>query len=158
MGAVTAATLSSFPAKQSAKFGGLGSAHDHAAFVVKLDATYLEFSAPQYQVKSLYIHVENGNGTTLHNHALSVPFGEFLHSINMNVANGCYVMDDGKQYCQDGNKRLRFFLNGAVQSQSVLMGYVLEDDDRFLIIFGNETSEQIDVELARLAKIRIFRT
>jgi len=158
LGAVSAVTFSSFPAQQSAKFGGIGSAHDHAAFVVKIDGTYLDFSQDQYQVKSPFIHVENRNGTTLHKHALHVPFGEFLHSINMNVQNGCFVMDDGKQYCQEGDKSLRFFLNGAEQPASFIMNYVLEDNDRFLVLYGNETAEEIQQELQRLATISIFRT
>lgn len=157
MGAVTAATFSSFPAQQSAKFGGLGSAHEHAAFIVKIDGRYLDFSTPQYQVKSSFIHVENGNGTTLHKHALRVPFGEFLHSINMNIQDGCFVMDDGKPFCPDGVKRLRFFLNGAEQPSSSIMNYVLRDNDRFLIVYGDETAEEIQQDLQKLVSIRIFR-
>ena len=158
LGAVSAATFSSLPAQKSVKFGGIGSAHEHAAFLVKIDGTYLDFSQDKYQVKSPYIHVENRNGTTLHKHASSVPFGEFLHSIKMDVQNGCFVLDDGKQYCQEGEKRLRFFVNGAEQPASALMNYVLEDDDRFLVIFGDESPEEIREELAKLASISIFRT
>jgi len=157
MGAVTAATFSAVPAQQGTKFGGLGSAHEHAAFVVKLDGSYIDFSQFKYQVKSLYIHVENGIGTTLHKHALYAPFSEFLNSIKMKVADGCIITDVGERYCQTPDKKLRFFLNGKEKSIDSLPGYVLSDDDRFLVIYGNESPAQIQEELDSLSKIRIFR-
>src|SRR5688572_14933994 len=53
-------------------FGALGSAHQHAAFLVKVNGENIDFSQPQYQVVSDFIHVENGDGTTLHRHATNV--------------------------------------------------------------------------------------
>jgi len=159
MGAVTAATFSAsrVQPQPANNFGGLNSAHEHAAFVIKINGTYLDFSKYKYQVKSPYIHVENGIGTTIHKHAINVPFGEFLRSINMNIDNGCFVSDDGKEYCQNGDMKLRFFLNEKEQPVSSITNYVLSDDDRFLIIYGNETSDMIKSELDRLAAIPIFK-
>jgi len=157
MGAVAAATIYSGRSSTSMDFGGLGSAHEHAAFIVKLDGNQINFAQQKYQVKSPYIHVENGVGTTLHKHASTVPFGEFLKSIGMNVANGCFITDDGKQYCNSGDKKLRFFLNGSEESTSSIMNYILIDDDRFLIIYGNESPLEIQNELARLNAMTIFR-
>jgi len=158
MGAVTAASFSGAPAQAANKFGGLGSAHEHGAFIVKLDGKVIDFSRPEYQVKSPYIHVENGIGTTLHKHAATVPFGEFLKSIKMNVINGCFVKDDGTRYCDQGEKKLRFFLNNQEQSASMILGYVLTDDDRFLILYGDESPEEVQAELQRVQTLPIFRT
>jgi len=158
MGAVSAVTFSSLPAQQSVKFGGLGSAHEHAAFLVKLDGNLINFAQQQYQVKSPYIHVENGVGTTLHKHASHVPVGEFLRSLGMNIVNGCFVLDDGNRYCGDGTDNLRFYVNQVEQPSSFIMGYVLNDDDRFLVIYGDESAEEIQQELLRLVAVPIFRS
>ena len=162
MGAVTAATLSGSiaqPRKDTqADFGGLNSAHEHAAFLVKIAGNYVDFSQSRYQVKSPFIHVENGIGTTIHKHAIYAPFGEFLRSVNMNIIDGCFIMDDGKQYCQNGDAKLRFFLNGIERPISTLMSYIPVDDDRFLVIYGNESPVQIQTELDRLAALPIIRS
>jgi hypothetical protein len=158
MGAITAVSMASSPAQQAVRFGGLGSAHEHAAFVVKIDGKQINFAGEKYQVISQYIHVENRVGTTIHKHASSAPFGEFLTSVGMNIANGCFVMDDGNRYCDTTDKKLRFFVNGAEQPKSEILSYVLDDDDRFLIIYGSETTEQIMAELSKLDALPIFRS
>jgi hypothetical protein len=155
MGAVSVATFSG--ANTAAKFGGLNSAHEHAAFVVELDGVWINFAQQKYQVKSPYIHVENGVGTTLHKHATQVPFGEFLKSVGMNIVNGCFVMDDGKQYCDTAQKRLRFFVNGIPQPASSIMGYVLNDNDHFLVIYGDETAAELQREIGKVQVIQIAK-
>ena len=141
-------------------YGPLGSEHVHAAFVVKLDGTPIDFSQPKYQVKSQLIHVENNDGTTLHRHATNVPFGEFLRSVKMDInKSGCFKSDDGNQYCNNGDKRLRTFVNGNEMNPSSIRDYVISsnDNDRILVIYGNENDAQIKQELDALEKIPIQR-
>jgi hypothetical protein len=135
------------------KYGPLGSAHVHAAFIIKLDGTPIDFSQQKYQVQSKLIHVENGDGTTLHRHATGVPFGEFLRSVNMDIKNGCFKSDDGKQYCDNADKKVRYFVNGN-ETKSI-MDYVLNDNDRILVIYGNENANQIKQDLDALGQIQI---
>ena len=87
-----------------AGFGPLGSAHEHAAFLVKVNGQNIDFSQPQYQVQSDYIHVENGDGTTLHRHATNVTFVDFLKSVKMDIdkKNNCLAFTNGTEYCDDG--------------------------------------------------------
>jgi len=158
MGTVAAVTINSSPAKTNVMFGGLGSAHEHAAFLIKINQNYLNFSQPQYQVKSQFIHVENGVGTTLHKHASEVPVGEFLKSIHMGVTNGCFIMDDGQQYCKDGGKTLKFFVNGQERPVSSIMSYILNDGDHFIVIYGDESDSELGQELSMLERIPIIKT
>jgi hypothetical protein len=158
MGAIAAVSMAASPSQQAIRFGGMGSAHEHAAFLVKIDGKQINLAGEKYQVKSQYIHVENRVGTTIHKHASSAPFGEFLTSVGMNIVDGCFVMDDEKRYCDSGDKKLRFFVNGGERPKSEIMGYVLNDDDRFLVIYGNETAEQIISEMTKLDALPIFRS
>ena len=146
--AVAGAVAAGFAFSQTSpsRFGLLGSAHEHAVFAVKLDRQAFDFSQSKYQVQSSYIHVEGGDGTTLHRHATGVPFGEFLKSVRMDIKDNCFIRDDGARFCdgEDG-KNLKFFVNG--QQVSSITDFVLRENDRILVIYGSETDAQINQEL-----------
>ena len=137
-------------------YGPVGSAHEHAAFAIKINGKQIDFSQPKYQVQSRLIHVEGGDGTTLHRHATGVPFAEFIKSVNMNIEDGCFTLDDGKQYCNNENNKLRFFINGN-ETESI-NNYVINPNDRILVIYGNENADQINQELAALREAKIKAT
>lgn len=136
-------------------FGALGSAHQHAAFLVKVNGENIDFSQPQYQVVSDFIHVENGDGTTLHRHATNVTFADFLETVKMDIdeENNCLVFTNGTQYCNNNDNQLRTFVNG--NSAESISDYVINDSDRLLVIYGNETEEQLTEALDELNKIEI---
>jgi hypothetical protein len=143
-----------------AGFGPLGSAHEHAAFLVKVNGQNIDFSHPKYQVQSDYIHVENGDGTTLHRHSTNVTFADFLKSINMDIdrKNNCLVFTNGTKYCDndDNDNKLRIFINE--NSTNSISDYILKNNDRLLVMYGNETNEQIAKALDELNKIEIQYT
>ena len=138
-----------------AGFGPLGSAHEHAAFLVKVNGQNIDFSQPKYQVQSDYIHVENGDGSTLHRHATNVTFADFLKSVKMDIdmKNNCLIFTNGTEYCDDNNNKLTTFTNG--NSTNSISDFVLNNNDRLLVIYGNETNEQIAKALDELNNIEI---
>ena len=136
--AVTAYALSVYSSHitpNNPAYGVLGSAHVHAAFAVKLNGTKLDFSDNKYQVKSRFMHVENGDGDTLHRHATGVPVAEFFKSIKMNVTDSCFTNDNGTKYCSNGKENLEFYVNG--NKTKSIADYVFNDDDRILIEYGD---------------------
>ena len=151
------------------KFGTVGSAHEHAAFIINVNGTAIDFSQPQYQVKSRLIHVEGGDGFTLHRHTDRVPFGEFLRSENMNLEDSCFSegtsdqqgQQQGQQleYCTNETEELRAFVNGEeLEPPSALVDYILKDDDRILLIYGNQTTDQLTEALSELEEVPILKT
>jgi hypothetical protein len=154
------------------KFGTVGSAHEHAAFIINVNGTPIDFSQPQYQVQSRLIHVEGGDGFTLHRHTDRVPFGEFLRSENMNIEDSCFSISaettdqQGQQqerqqqeYCTNGTEQLKAFVNGEeLESPSSLNDYILRDDDRILLIYGNQTADQLNQALGELEQVPILKT
>jgi hypothetical protein len=158
--AVVSALMYSARQQQSSNnnnnYGPVGSAHEHAAFAIKINGKQIDFSQPKYQLQSRLIHVEGGDGTTLHRHATGVPFDEFLKSVNMNIKNGCFILDDGKQYCNNKENKLRFFLNG--NETDSINSYVINPNDRILVIYGNENADQINQELDALRRAEIKAT
>jgi hypothetical protein len=139
--------------------GAIGSAHTHAAFLVKVNGENIDFSQPQYQVVSDYIHVENGDGTTLHRHATNVTFAEFLKSVKMDLdeENNCLVFtNNDTQYCNNNNdNQLRTLVNGNPTSTGSISNYVINDNDRLLVMYGKETEEQLTEAIDELNKIEI---
>jgi hypothetical protein len=148
------------------KFGTVGSAHEHAAFIINVNGTPIDFSQPQYQVTSRLIHVEGGDGFTLHRHTDRVTFGEFLRSENMNLEGSCFSVTEetssqqGQQeYCSNGTEELRAFVNGEeLESPASLGSYILKDDDRILLIYGNQTADQLSQSLSALEEVPILKT
>ena len=142
------------PNLPSSGVGPLGSAHTHGAFLVKVNGENIDFSQPQYQVQSDYMHVENGDGTTLHSHATNVTFAEFLKSVKMDIEEKkCLKITNGTEYCNNNDNKLRTFVNGnPIDSIS---NYVPNDNDRLLVIYGNETKEQISQAIKELNGIKI---
>lgn len=146
------------------KFGTVGSAHEHAAFIINVNGTPIDFSQPQYQVMSRLIHVEGGDGFTLHRHTDRVPFGEFLRSGNMNLEDSCFSIVDEtsnqqQEYCSNGTEELRAFVNGQeLESPSSLGSYILRDNDRILLIYGNQTADQLSQALSTLEEVPILKT
>lgn len=148
------------PNTSKSGFGALGSAHEHAAFLVKINGKNIDFSLPKYQVQSDYIHVENGDGTTLHRHATNVTFADFLDSVKMSIDrennNNCLLFDNGTQYCNDSRHQLNAFING--NQTTAISNYVINNNDRLLLIYGNETDDQINKAVKEVNDIEIQYT
>ena len=105
-------------------------------------------------MRSKYIHVENNDGNTLHRHATRVPVGEFFRSVGMNVTNNCFTLENKTSYCSNGTSNLEFYVNG--NKTNSIANYVLKDNDRILIVYGNknEMETQQDLDALRLTKIK----
>jgi hypothetical protein len=63
------------------------------------------------------------------------------------------MLVNGTNYCNEGDKTLKFFVNGV--SNNAYDRYVLRDGDRILISYGSETEEQIQQQLNTLILITI---
>ena len=144
----------------AARYGDLGSAHEHAALLISLNGTDVDLAQQKYMVRSNYIHVESYNGTldgtTLHKHSSNVPLGEFLKSIRMDISNGCFVTDSNQRYCDTDKYKLKSYVNGNETND--IINYVLNDDDRILITYGNQNSSELDREFQKLNNLPINKT
>lgn len=72
--------------------------------------------------------------------------------------NNCLVFTNGTKYCDndDDNNKLRIFINE--NSTNSISDYILKNNDRLLVMYGNETNEQIAKALDELNKIEIQYT
>ena len=60
-----------------------------------------------------------------------------------------------KRFCDNNNTKLTYYINGN-QTKDI-MGYVLKDDDRILILYGNQSSSEVNNEIQELNNVTINR-
>ena len=135
--------------------GALGSEHSHAGILVKIFGDTFDFSAPAYQIKSSWIHFEGRDGTTLHKHATGVKLGYLFDTLNIGLDDQCYVFPDGKSFCTNEDYTLKFFING--EQVSDIRDYEVVDEDRILIVFGDETTEEIEAYMLELQNQQLLK-
>ena len=128
--------------------GRLGAEHEHASLLVRIFDDKFDFAVPSYQIKSSWIHFEESDGTTIHRHASEVTLGYLFDSLNIGIDSECYSFPDGRQFCTNEDYSLKYYLNHQLVKD--INDYVIQDDDRILITFGNETPEQIEEQLIEL--------
>jgi len=135
--------------------GALGSAHDHAGILVKIFGDTFDFSGPAFQIKSSWIHFEGRDGNTIHKHATGVDLEYLFDSLLIGLDDQCFVFPDGKSFCTQEDYTLKFFINH--EQVSDIRNYEIEEDDRILIVYGGETSEEIDEYLSQLDNLELIK-
>ena len=128
--------------------GKLGAEHIHASMLVKIFGDKFDFSTPNYQVKTPWIHFENQDGDTIHRHSTGVELEFLFNSMNIAVNDKCFVFPDGRQFCTNEDYSLKFYVNQQLVKD--LREYIVQEDDRILITYGNEDQLAIDSQLAEL--------
>ena len=65
--------------------GKLGGEHIHASMLVRIFGDKYDFSLPNYQIKSSWIHFENQDGDTIHRHASGVELEFLFNSLKIAI-------------------------------------------------------------------------
>ena len=128
--------------------GKLGDEHIHASLLVNIFGDKFDFSTPNYQVKTSWIHFENQDGDTIHRHSTGVELEFLFNSMSIAVDDKCFGFPDGRQFCNNDDYTLQFYINQ--QKVEDIRKYIVQDDDRILITYGNEDQLAIDKQLSEL--------
>ena len=128
--------------------GKLGDEHEHASVLVKIFGDKFDFTSPAYQIKSSWIHFEDSDGTTIHRHSTGVTLDYLFANIGISIDNECYKFPDGRQFCTNEDYSLKYYINHRIVKD--INDYVLDDTDRILITYGNQTPEEIEEQLMEL--------
>ena len=134
--------------------GNIGGIHVHASILVKIFGDKFDFSKSDYQIKSPYIHFEGRDGNTVHMHATKVPLGFLFESMKIGITDECFVFTDSREFCTNGEHRLKFYVDG--EQVNSIAGHILSQGDRVLISYGPEKEEEIQEQLAELESQEII--
>ena len=145
----------------SSTIGILGSQHIHADWKIYIDGKALDFFDKSHmermrnnQPVSSFIHVDSGapapekTGDILHMHATGIPLWIFFKSIEMDFNKDCINLENKGKFCSEGNKKLKFFVNGKESSE--FENYVFKDLDKILISYGDENEQEIKNQMASI--------
>ena len=133
--------------------GKLGDEHEHASVLVKIFGDKFDFTSPAYQIKSSWIHFEDSDGTTIHRHSSGVTLGYLFANLGIGIDSECYKFPDGRQFCTNEDYSLKYYINHRIVKD--INDYVLDDTDRILITYGNQTPEEIEEQLMELDSLII---
>ena len=128
--------------------GKLGDEHEHASLLVRVFGDKFDFTSPAYQIKSSWIHFEDSDGTTIHRHSTGVTLDYLFSNLGINIDSECYKFPDGRQFCSNEDYRLKYYINHQIVKD--INDHIIEEGDRILITYGNETPEQIEEQLMEL--------
>ena len=142
----------------SSTIGILGSQHIHADWKIYIDGKALDFFDKSHMERmrsnlpvSSFIHVDSGapapekTGDVIHMHAEGVPLWIFFESVGMKFDKGCITLENKEKVCSEGNKQLKFFVNGKENNE--FENYVFKDLNTILISYGDENEREIKNQL-----------
>lgn len=129
--------------------GPLGGEHDHASVLTSIYGDTFGFDGDAYQVQNNWIHFEGRDGTTIHRHAANVTLGYMFNTLSIGLDDQCFVFPDASRtFCTNDKYSLKFYING--DKVDSITDYVITDQDRILISYGDETDDEINAQLDRL--------
>ena len=135
--------------------GALGSDHTHAAIIVNIFGDEFDFSAPAYQIKSSWIHFEGRDGSTIHKHATGVTLEFLFDSLLLGLDDQCFVFQDGRSFCTNDDYSLKLFINNDKVED--IRDYEVMEGDRVLVLYGGQTSEEIQALLLKLESRQLLK-
>ena len=125
-----------------------------AAILVKIFGDEFTFYSPNYQMKAPQIHFADGNWNSFHRYHEDGTMQLLFNSMDVLISDQCYVFPDGKSFCTNEDYSLKYFINDKLVSD--IRNYIIQDNDRILIVFGGETDKQIsEWYLSELNSIKI---
>ena len=125
-----------------------GSAHEHASISVKIFGDEFDFTKPEFQLQSSFIHLENYDGYVIHRHAKGVTIGYLFETLNFGLLSDCIIFPDGRKFCSDEDYTLKFYINEKKVDD--LRNYIIFNGDLILISYGSENPEEIAKQLEEL--------
>ena len=116
------------------------------------------FYTSGYQMQDPHIFFSDGDGNTIHRYHEDATMELLFNSMDVGIEDQCYVFPKSTGYpsdhfCVNDDYSLKYFING--KPVSGILDYIIQDNDRILIIFGNETDKQIQEYFSQLNSIKI---
>lgn len=128
--------------------------HYHANFAVFVNGEKLDLTDDKYMedvegCKPDYVpllpeertHMHNNEDVVAHVHDEGVTWGHFFQNIGFSLSDTSLTTDDGAIYTNQGNRTLKFIVNGEQVDQ--LANTLIGNEDQVLISYGTEAVEQV---------------
>lgn len=124
--------------------GEPGSTHAHVSFVMLIEGNFYNFSRDKYYEQSKLAHFHEGNGVIIHKHAKGVSIPYFLNTLGIELTDNCVILDEGDDYCEDGDKKWRMVVNGDITEDPEK--YEIRHGDRILLDYSSDSDTDLRVK------------
>lgn len=128
--------------------GGAEFEERKASFAIFTNGTFRIFTDSRYHNLSEDVHLTRETPNIITVTKKGVTWRDFFESLPMRVTNDCLTTGTGQLFCTNSEASLKFYLNG-IRDDNVLDKEIM-DKDKLLISYGDETEEEIEVQMQRI--------
>jgi len=122
------------------QIGPIGSTHQHIDLLIHVDGQIIDLNQTQYAHQSNYAHLHQNETDVIHLHAINIPLSWFMDSLNIPITDSSLTLD-GQTYNEDELNKFHIIINGEEIDD---IEYVLQDEDKLLVLYGPENEEEIE--------------
>ncbi len=116
-----------------------------AGFAIFTNGTFRIFSAKMYHNLNKNVFIESSNPNIIYIQKENITWDNFFKTLPFKLSNDCLTTGTGETYCDGKSGTLKFYLNGVLQPDT--LNKVINQNDKLLVSFGNETKQQINKQL-----------
>lgn len=121
--------------------------NEQASFAIFTNGTFRVFTASMYHNLSEDVFIESKNPNIIQIRK-AVTWDDFFTTLPFKLTKDCLTTGTGQTFCNGQNGTLKFYLNG--QSDPDALDKLINQGDKLLISFGNETDSQIQTQIEKI--------
>ena len=131
--------------------------HYHADWKFYIDNKLQDFFQPSFMELNPAVHMHPGKEQdwVIHVEAKGITLRHFLTTLGITAAQDCLIFQ-GKEFCEEGNKKIRYYLNGKLERKG--SDIEIHDGDKLLVTFGNPSESQLQIQLASVTSFACIQS
>jgi len=121
---------------------------NQASFAIFTNGTFRVFTATMYHNLSPDVFIEANNPHLIQIKKDGLTWNDFFSTLPLKLTRDCLTTGTGQTFCSGSKDTLKFYIN-ATRYEDALNNKI-NQSDKLLITYGNETEEQIQKQLDKL--------
>ena len=119
-----------------------------ASFAIFTNGIFRVFTAAMYHNLSLDAYIEASNPNIIKIKKERLTWNDFFSTLPFKLTNDCLTTGTKETFCTSGDRTLQFYINGEKRER--VLDLVIQDGDKLLITYGNESGEVIKKQTERI--------
>lgn len=122
-----------------------------ASYEIFTNGTFRIFTDPKYHNLSEEVFIQENNPNIIYVKKSGITWDDFFKTLPMKLTKDCLTTGTNQTFCTDQTGTLKFYINGVKDDNA--LDKKINADDKLLVTFGNETEDQIKLQLDKLGSI-----
>jgi len=119
-----------------------------AAFAIFTNGTFRIFTAPMYHNLSEEVYIESAKPNIINIKKSDLTWNDFFETLPFELDSECLTTGTGQTFCTGSSGTLRFFINGAEDTEALKK--IINHEDKLLVSFGKENAEEINLQTTKI--------